>query len=120
MRILIVTDAWAPQINGVVRTLTRTRQELEGLGHEIRVISPDSVETKLAMVVKCGVVSAESAMNTTCSRHSAAICRLWITPLEYANKTIFNKSAGSYAGAPVASFWYRSSNTDKSILLSMR
>src|SRR5215471_11419199 len=41
MRILIVTDAWAPQINGVVRTLTRTRQELEGLGHEVRVISPD-------------------------------------------------------------------------------
>jgi glycosyltransferase involved in cell wall biosynthesis len=41
MRILIVTDAWAPQINGVVRTLMRTRQELEQLGHELRVISPD-------------------------------------------------------------------------------
>jgi glycosyltransferase involved in cell wall biosynthesis len=41
MRILIVTDAWAPQINGVVRTLLRTRQELEELGHELRVISPD-------------------------------------------------------------------------------
>lgn len=41
MRILIATDAWQPQINGVVRTLTRTRQELEALGHEFRVISPD-------------------------------------------------------------------------------
>jgi hypothetical protein len=41
MRILIVTDAWAPQINGVVRTLLRTRQELEGLGQEVRIISPD-------------------------------------------------------------------------------
>ena len=41
MRILIVTDAWAPQINGVVRTLTRTRQELEQLGHDVRIISPD-------------------------------------------------------------------------------
>jgi glycosyltransferase involved in cell wall biosynthesis len=41
MRILIVTDAWTPQINGVVRTLTRTRQELEGLGHDVRIISPD-------------------------------------------------------------------------------
>ena len=41
MRILIVTDAWTPQINGVVRTLARTREELEGLGHEVRVISPD-------------------------------------------------------------------------------
>jgi len=41
MRILIVTDAWAPQINGVVRTLMRTRQELEGLGHAVRIVSPD-------------------------------------------------------------------------------
>jgi glycosyltransferase involved in cell wall biosynthesis len=41
MRILIVTDAWAPQINGVVRTLMRTRQELEELGQEVRIISPD-------------------------------------------------------------------------------
>ncbi len=41
MRILIVTDAWSPQVNGVVRTLTRTRHELEGLGHEVHVISPD-------------------------------------------------------------------------------
>jgi glycosyltransferase involved in cell wall biosynthesis len=41
MRILIATDAWQPQINGVVRTLTRTRQELEALGHELRIISPN-------------------------------------------------------------------------------
>src|SRR5215468_10459132 len=41
MRILIVTDAWAPQINGVVRTLTRTREELGALGHDVRIISPD-------------------------------------------------------------------------------
>ena len=45
MRILIVTDAWAPQINGVVRTLTRTAEELERLGHEVRVISPDLFRT---------------------------------------------------------------------------
>jgi glycosyltransferase involved in cell wall biosynthesis len=41
MRILIATDAWQPQINGVVRTLTRTRQELEALGHELKIISPN-------------------------------------------------------------------------------
>jgi hypothetical protein len=41
MRILIVTDAWAPQINGVVRTLMRTHEELERLGQEVRIISPD-------------------------------------------------------------------------------
>ena len=41
MKIGLVTDAWYPQINGVVRTLDRVRQELEALGHEITVISPD-------------------------------------------------------------------------------
>jgi glycosyltransferase involved in cell wall biosynthesis len=41
MRIVIVTDAWLPQVNGVVRTLMATRAELERLGHEVMVISPD-------------------------------------------------------------------------------
>ena len=33
MRIAIVTDAWSPQVNGVVRTLQATRAELERMGH---------------------------------------------------------------------------------------
>ena len=41
MRILIVTDAWAPQMNGVVRTLQTVRGELEREGCEVHVISPD-------------------------------------------------------------------------------
>jgi glycosyltransferase involved in cell wall biosynthesis len=41
LRILIVTDAWSPQVNGVVRTLMATRAELEKRGHVICVISPD-------------------------------------------------------------------------------
>jgi glycosyltransferase involved in cell wall biosynthesis len=40
MRIAIVTDAWEPQINGVVRTLMATTQELARRGHVIEVISP--------------------------------------------------------------------------------
>jgi glycosyltransferase involved in cell wall biosynthesis len=40
MKILIVTDAWDPQVNGVVRTLKSTRAELERLGHEVRMITP--------------------------------------------------------------------------------
>jgi hypothetical protein len=35
MRILIVTDAWTPQVNGVVRTLQAVRKELVGMGHEV-------------------------------------------------------------------------------------
>jgi glycosyltransferase involved in cell wall biosynthesis len=41
MNILIVTDAWSPQINGVVRTLQSVRAELEAMGHAVAVISPD-------------------------------------------------------------------------------
>jgi glycosyltransferase involved in cell wall biosynthesis len=41
MKILIVTDAWAPQMNGVVRTLQTVRGELEKAGNEVHVISPD-------------------------------------------------------------------------------
>ncbi len=41
LRILLVTDAWAPQINGVVVTLTNTVKWLERWGHEVRVISPE-------------------------------------------------------------------------------
>lgn len=41
MRIVIVTDAWAPQVNGVVRTLEATRRQLEAMGHHVLVISPE-------------------------------------------------------------------------------
>jgi glycosyltransferase involved in cell wall biosynthesis len=45
MRILLATDAWEPQVNGVVRTLTRTVAECRALGHEVEVISPDQFKT---------------------------------------------------------------------------
>lgn len=41
MRILIVSDAWHPQVNGVVRTLTKTREVLEKRGHVVEVIGPE-------------------------------------------------------------------------------
>jgi glycosyltransferase involved in cell wall biosynthesis len=40
MRIVIVTDAWAPQVNGVVRTLTALVSELERVGTPVSVITP--------------------------------------------------------------------------------
>ncbi len=45
MRVLIATDAWEPQVNGVVRTLNRTIAELRAMGHEVEVISPDQFTT---------------------------------------------------------------------------
>jgi glycosyltransferase involved in cell wall biosynthesis len=59
MRIAIVTDAWEPQVNGVVRTLQAVRDVLQRQGHELLVISPDRFysvpcptypEIRLAMV----------------------------------------------------------------------
>jgi glycosyltransferase involved in cell wall biosynthesis len=41
LRLLIVTDAWAPQVNGVVRTLETLGKDLEALGHEVRYATPE-------------------------------------------------------------------------------
>ncbi|MEX8502574.1 MAG: glycosyltransferase family 4 protein [Leptothrix ochracea] len=40
MKIAIVTDAWEPQVNGVVVTLKMTCRELEAMGHEVVMITP--------------------------------------------------------------------------------
>lgn len=39
-RLAIVTDAWAPQVNGVVQTLGRTIAELRDLGHTVEAFGP--------------------------------------------------------------------------------
>ena len=41
MKIALITDAWHPQVNGVVRTLAAIIAELRSRGHVIEVISPD-------------------------------------------------------------------------------
>lgn len=41
MKILIITDAWHPQLNGVVRTYEHLIKELTRQGHEVKVISPN-------------------------------------------------------------------------------
>jgi glycosyltransferase involved in cell wall biosynthesis len=38
--LLIVTDAWAPQVNGVVRTLEILGRDLTALGHDVRYATP--------------------------------------------------------------------------------
>ena len=45
MKIAIITDAWYPQVNGVVHTLDHVRQECEQLGHTIEVIHPGMFKT---------------------------------------------------------------------------
>lgn len=45
MRIAICTDAWHPQVNGVVRTLSATVDRLTSRGHEVELITPGQFRT---------------------------------------------------------------------------
>jgi glycosyltransferase involved in cell wall biosynthesis len=45
MKIMIITDAWEPQVNGVVRTLKQTRKELTEMGHQVDMITPLEFKT---------------------------------------------------------------------------
>lgn len=67
MRLAIATDAWAPQVNGVVRTLTETISRLKAQGHDIEVVAPDRFTTipcpgyseiRLALAPRFGVRKA--------------------------------------------------------------
>ncbi len=41
MKIVIVTDAWEPQVNGVVNTLGQTRKHLQLIGHQVVMLTPE-------------------------------------------------------------------------------
>jgi len=64
LKILVATDAWHPQINGVVRTLGHVAREGRALGVELQFLSPDQFwtfpmpsypEIRLAAVGRRGV-----------------------------------------------------------------
>ena len=64
MRIAVATDAWLPQINGVVRTLGHTAAHLKDLGHDTLFLTPLDFKTypcptypsiRLARFPKAGV-----------------------------------------------------------------
>jgi glycosyltransferase involved in cell wall biosynthesis len=45
IRIAIVTDAWTPQINGVVNTLKATRRQLRNDGHNVLMVTPENMRS---------------------------------------------------------------------------
>src|SRR6195952_1695726 len=45
MRILVATDAWHPQVNGVVRTLTMMATAAQALGNDVSFLTPQSFPT---------------------------------------------------------------------------
>jgi len=49
-KIMLVTDAWEPQVNGVVRTLANTTRELREMGCEVEVISPADYKRTIPLI----------------------------------------------------------------------
>ena len=46
MKIVLITDAWQPQVNGVVTTLVELVKEVQIAGHTVEVIHPGLFKTK--------------------------------------------------------------------------
>lgn len=46
MRIALITDAWQPQVNGVVTTLVELVREMRKTGHEVDVVHPGQFRTR--------------------------------------------------------------------------
>lgn len=46
MKIALVSDAWRPQVNGVVTTLVELVKDLSAAGHQVEVIEPNQFKTR--------------------------------------------------------------------------
>ncbi|CAA9540155.1 MAG: Glycosyltransferase, partial [uncultured Sphingomonadaceae bacterium] len=123
MRILIVTDAWAPQVNGVVRTLQAVRAELGGMGHEVSLISPDQFaslpcptypEIRLALARGRAVgqrmeAAAPDAIHIATEGPLGLAARAWClrrgVPFTTAYHTQFPDYVARRTGLPASWFW---------------
>ena len=123
MRIALVTDAWAPQVNGVVRTLTTITAELRRRGHEIEVISPDLYrslpcptypEIRLALAGQRAVGRrlarfAPQAIHISTEGPLGWAARRWCLTHRHAFTTAYHTQFPDYlarrTGLPPAAFW---------------
>lgn len=123
MKIALVTDAWKPQMNGVVRTLATTVGILRGWGHEVMVLSPDDYrslpcptypEIRLAMASRFGVgrrldafgpdavhIATEGPLGLAARRH----CLTRRQPFTTAYHTQFPDYLARRTRLPAAAFW---------------
>ena len=122
-RIAIVTDAWMPQMNGVVRTLSTTCDLLEARGHDVMVIAPDRFrslpcptypEIRLALPLPGQVaghlerfapdavhIATEGPLGLAARRH----CVRQGMPFTTAYHTQFPDYVARRTGLPPALFW---------------
>lgn len=121
--VAIVTDAWHPQTNGVVRTLSTTCEVLRGWGHEVTVISPEGYpsmpaptypEIRLALTLP-GAVGRRLARIAPDAVHIAtegplgfaarAYCLRRKVPFTTAYHTQFPDYLARRTGLPARAFW---------------
>jgi glycosyltransferase involved in cell wall biosynthesis len=121
--IAIVTDAWHPQTNGVVRTLSTTCDVLRGWGHEVTVISPETYpsipaptypEIRLALTAPGAVgrrlakiapeavhIATEGPLGLAARRY----CLRRRVPFTTAYHTQFPDYLARRTGLPASAFW---------------
>ncbi len=123
MRILIVSDAWEPQVNGVVRTLQAVARELGQMGHQVGFITPDQYrsvpcpsypEIRLAMtrpktVGERIVAFAPDAIHLSTEGPLCLAARRWCLnrniPFTTAYHTQFPEYVAKRTGLPAAAIW---------------
>lgn len=123
MRIVIVTDAWLPQVNGVVRTLCAIRDALQTQGHVVSILSPDLFPTipcptypeiRLALptprAVGAMIAAAEpDAVHIATEGPLCLAARYWCLkhglPFSTAYHTNFPDYVQSRTGLPARFFW---------------
>jgi len=49
LKLLLVTDAWKPQVNGVVRSYLNPIPELEKMGMQVEVIHPELFKVRFGL-----------------------------------------------------------------------
>ncbi len=123
MRIALITDAWTPQINGVVRTLQAVTDLLVQWGHDVLVISPDQYrslpcpsypEIRLALTSRKAIgqrieefapdavhIATEGPLGLRARRHCLAHGR----PFTTAYHTHFPDYIAKRTGLPASFFW---------------
>lgn len=123
MKIAIITDAWSPQVNGVVRTLTALTGELCRRGHRVAIIAPDQFrslpcptypEIRLAIAARSAVAARLEAFEPDAVHISTEgplgfAARGWCLgrgqPFTTAYHTQFPDYLARRTGLPAGAFW---------------
>jgi glycosyltransferase involved in cell wall biosynthesis len=120
-RLLVATDAWHPQINGVVRTFERMVKELAPLGVEVTILSPNAFRTipcptypeiRLAVsgasVVRAAIVAADpDHVHVATEGPLGFVARRWCLAERRAFTTSYHTKFPEYvrARAPIPESW---------------